>query len=229
MDNKLHSFGYEFEPSKYSPPLGYSGLKTIIPNQPAKRFFDVKVLHVPTYDGRFYHQTLITRHEFSPVEEFQVCLGELRLESFQGENLWMFSYGGTLVTTIEKDDLICEISSDAPLFEIKDDPGSVDRVIADEILEMLALLEPKLGIDQDELYDRLSSFSPYKVFLSCLVSLQNRFASASSSNRRDRFHHAENKLHKDIKIIQDTDGWEGDSPSLEELLTSQIENQSRKS
>ena len=225
MDNKLHSFGYEFEPSKYSPPVGYSGLRTIISSQPTKRFFDVKALHVPTFDGRYYHQTKVTRHELSPVETFQVCLGELRLESYQGESLWLFSYGGTFRTKIEKDDLICEFSSNAPLFEIKDDPGSVDRVIADEIMEILALEEPKLGIHQDELYSRLASFSPYQVFLTCLVSLQNRVESTPTSIRRERYHRVVNKLNKDVKTIKDSDGWDGQSPDLDELLSSQTENQ----
>lgn len=226
MDNKLHSFGYEFEPSKYSPPLGYSGLRTIISSQQTERYFDVKVLHVPTFDGRLYHQTQISRHEFSPVETFQVCLGELRLESYQGESLWIFSYGGLLRTTIEKDDLICELTSDAPLFEIKDDPGAVDRDIADEIMEMLALEKPKLGLHQDELYSRLASFSPHQVFLACLVSLQNRVDSVPTNIRRERYYHVAHELRKAFTTIKDTDGWDGHSPDLAELLSSHAENKS---
>lgn len=225
MDNVLHSFGYEFDPSKYSPPLGHSRLRVIISSQPTTRFFDVKALHVPTFDGRFFHQTKVTRHEFTPVETFQVCLGEMRLESYQGESLRVFSFGGSLRTTIKNDDLICEFTSNAPLFEMKDDPGSVDRLIADELIELIALDEPKLGIDQDELFARLARFSPYQVFLACLVSLQNRVDSAPTSMRRDRFHHLAHELHKAINTIKETDGWDGHSPNLDELLSNPTENQ----
>jgi hypothetical protein len=225
MDDKLHSFGYEFEPSKYSPPIGHSGLKTIISSQPTNRFFDVKELHIPTFDGKYYHQTQVSRHELSPVESFQVCLGELRLKSYQGESLWVFSYGGKLRTRIAKDDLICELTSNAPLFEIKDDPGAVSRVIADEIMEMLALEEPELDFHQDEIYSRLARFSPYQVFIACLVSLQNRVDSTPTNLRRERYHHVANELHKVIKTIKDTDGWEEHPPSLAELLSSHADKQ----
>lgn len=225
MDTKLHSFGYEFDPSKYTPPLGYSRLSIVISSQPTKRFFDVKAMHVPTFDGHYYHQTQVTRHGLSPDETLQVCLGELRLESYQGESLWVFSYGGVLRTKIEKDELICELSSSAPLFEIKDSPESVSRFIADEILDMLALVEPKLNIQQDELYSRLASFDPYQVFLTCLVSLQNRIENTPASLHREKYHRVVNELHKVSKIIKNNDDWDGRSPTLEVLLSGQTENE----
>jgi hypothetical protein len=225
MDYVLRSLGYEFNQSKYSPPLGYSGLRVIISSQPTKRLFDVKALHIPTFDDRFFHQTKVTRHEFSPVETFKVCLGEMRLESYQGESLRVFSFGGSLRTSIEMDDLICELNSNAPFFEIKDEPGSVDRLIADEVIEMIALDEPKLGINQDELYARLARFSPYQVFLACLVSLQNRVDSTPTSMHRDRYYRFAHKLHKAFNTIKETDGWDGHSPDLDELLSNHLEKE----
>ena len=84
MDAKLTSIGYEFEPSRYSPGLGYSRLRVVISGKPTQRFFDVKLLRIPTFDGRFLRQTQVTRHELEPNETFQVCLGELRLETLPG-------------------------------------------------------------------------------------------------------------------------------------------------
>lgn len=134
--------------------------------------------------------------------------------------MWVFSYGGLLRTKIEKDDLVCELTSNVPLFEIKDDSGAVERVIPDEIMEMLALEEPKLGIHQDELYSRLARFSPYQVFLACLVSLQNRVDSFPTNIRRERYYHVAHELNKVIKTIKDNEGWDGHSPDLAELLSS---------
>ncbi len=87
MDAKLASYGYEFEASKYSPGLGYSRLRLVISGRPTQRFFDVKTLHIPTFDGRFYHQTQVTRHELKPKEMFQMCIGQLSLEFISGRKI----------------------------------------------------------------------------------------------------------------------------------------------
>ncbi len=102
MDDRLTTLGYEFLPSKYSPGLGFSGLRVVISGKPTQRFYDVKTLHVPTFDGRFYHQTKITRHELETEETFQVCLGKMSLESFRGEQLRAFSFGGIITRSNRK-------------------------------------------------------------------------------------------------------------------------------
>ena len=136
MDDRLTTLGYEFLPSKYSPDLGFSGLRVLISGKPTQRFYDVKALHVPTFDSRFYHQTQITRHELETEETFQVCLGELSLESFKGEHLRAFSFGGILHAQIEKGELLLEFTTGAPLFKLKDEPGTVGGgLLADEITD----------------------------------------------------------------------------------------------
>jgi hypothetical protein len=220
MDAKLNSIGYIFEPTKYSPALGFSLLKIVISGQPTQRFFDVKLLHIPTFDGRFLHQTQISRHELEPKETFQVCLGELRMETYQGESLIAFSLGGMLQVSVEMGDLYCEFSSNAPILKVGEDPDSVSGVIADEIMDLLAENESNLAGHEDELYARLSKFDPYTIFLACLVSLQKRADSTPLAVRRERFHKVSANIKRAIQTVIDTDGWDGHSPSLEELLSS---------
>jgi hypothetical protein len=219
MDAELNSIGYIFKPSKYSPALGYSRLKTVISGKPTQRFFDVKLMQISTFDGLSFHQTKITRHELEPSETFQVCLGEWRLETYQGESLLGFSLGGNLRVAVEMGDLYCDFTSNAPIFMEQDDPDSVSGVIADEIEDLVAENESKLAGHEDELYARLSHFDPYQVFLSCLVSLKKRADSVPLEVRRERFHKVSASINRAIQIVRDTDGWDGNSSSLEELLS----------
>ena len=218
MDTKLSSIGYDFEPSKYSPGLGYSRLKIIITSQPAQRFFDVKALHVPTFDGKLYHHTRITRHELEPVESFQLCLGELRLVSHREEILRAFSFGGFLRAAVEMGDLFCDITSTAPILKLKDDPKLGGGVVVDELMEFLAEKQARMAGHEHELYSRLARVEPYSLFLSCLVSLQQRADSMPVHLRRDKYHKLVSQLHRAIKIVRECDGWDGHSPSLDDLL-----------
>lgn len=220
MDAILSSIGYDLKPSKYSPSLGFSRLRILISENPTQRFFDVKQLSIPTFDGRFFHHTRITRHELAPTESFQASVGELRLETHQGEIMRVFSLGGNLRASVEMGDLFCEYTSNAPILKVDDDPNSVNRVIADEIVDLLAENETRLVGHEDELYTRLSKFDPYTIFLSCLVSLQALVDNVPIGVRRERFHKASANIQRAIQIVRETDGWDGHSPSLEELLLS---------
>jgi hypothetical protein len=219
MDSKLAAFGYGLEPSKYSPGLGYSRFKAVISGWPTGRFFDAKKLRIPTFDGRFYHNTQISRHELRPKETFQVCLGELVLESYQGESLRVFSFGGLLVATIERDDLICELTSNAPIFKLQDDPAKVGNVVVEEVMDLLAEKQVGLAGHADELYARLAKFDPYQVFLSCLVSLQKRVDDVPLHLRHDRYQKVASSVKHAAQIVRDTDGWDGHSSGLEDLIS----------
>lgn len=219
MDAKLASYGYEFEASKYSPALGYSGLRLLISGRPTQRFFDVKTLHIPTFDGRFYHQTQVTRHELEPKEMFKVCIGQLSLETYQGDHLRAFSFGGLLQAAVEQDDLVCELNSSAPIFKLQDDPGMVGYVIVEEIMELLAEKQTGLARHEDELYSRLGKFEPYQLFLACIVSLEKHAESYPVNLRRENYHKLVSALHRAINIVKETDGWDGRSPSIDDLLS----------
>jgi hypothetical protein len=210
--------GYDFAPSKYTPSLGYSRLQVLISGRPKERFFDVKTLHVPTIDGRFFHQTQISRHELEPNKAYQVCLGQISLNSFQGESMRAFSFGGMLKTSLESDDLLCELTSSAPLFKLREDPKVVGGVVADEIMDLLAENLSKMAGQENELYSRLAKYDPYQVFLACLVSLQKRADSVPTNLRRERYQKVVSELHHAAQTVQKNDGWDGRSPSLEDLL-----------
>ncbi len=219
MDARLNSIGYVFESSKYNPALGYSQLKVRISGKPTQRFFDVKLLSVPTFDGRFFRHTHITRHELAPTETFKACIGELGMETYQGETLRGFSFGGNLRASVEMGDLFCELTSNAPIFMLQNEPVSVSEVIASEIMDFLAQDAVKLAGHEDELYKRLSNFEPYQLFLSCLVSLKKRVEAVPMAQRREGYHKLVSNLNRAIQIVHDADGWDGNSPSLEDLFS----------
>jgi hypothetical protein len=220
IDTSFSLIGYQFDPSRYSPGLGYSRLRIAISGQPTQRLFDVKTLYVPTFDGRFYHQTRVSRHELALDEIFKVCIGQMSAETYQGESLRAFSFGGTLRNSIHEGELYCELISTAPIFKLQENPIEVGGVVADEIVDLLAENQTKLVGHGDELYSRLAKYDPYQVFLASIVSLQKRSESIPANLRRANYRKVVSAIQEAIKTIRNTDGWNGQSLSLEELLAS---------
>jgi hypothetical protein len=218
MDKELLTFGYKLEPTRYKPQLGYARLKAAIAGKPTQRYFDAKLLRIPTFDGRFTHQTQITRHGLTPQETLQVCLGWITLEGYQGDPQQFFSFGGVLKTLVEDDYRCCEFASNAPIFKRRENPGAIGHVLVDEIVEILAEIASKLSQHEDEVNARMAAIQPYEVFLSCLVTLQKRLSGVPAHLRREKFQQANAEVQKIIHILRTTDGWDGCSPTLEELL-----------
>lgn len=218
MDANLHTTGYRFAPSRYSPPLGYSRLEVIISARPSQRYFDVKALRLPTFDGRYFHQTQVTRHELSSAENLQVCLGPLSLEPYTGEALRAFSFGGVLQIRVEEGDLVCELTSTAPIFKLRSDPEITGSLIAEELLDLLAEKQARLAGHEDELYSRLARIDPYQAFLASMVSLQKRLEGFPTNMRREKFHKISAEIQKAMQIVQHADGWDGKSPGLDDLV-----------
>ncbi len=218
MDARLLSIGYDFGPSRYSPPMGFSELKVIISGKPAQRFFDVKALHAPTFDGKYYHETKVYRHELSPNEDFQVCLGMIQLESFKGECLRAFSFGGTLHTSVVREGLYCDLTTDAPIFKLRDEPGA-GYLLVEELMDVMASKQIGTPGHENEQYGRLAKYTPYQVFKACLVSLQQRGEAVPPGLRRERFKKVAFQVKQGYEILKKTDGWDGSGPSLEELIS----------
>jgi hypothetical protein len=222
MDKQILTLGYELVPTKYLPQLGYSRLRTIISGHPSQRYFDVKQVSLPTFDGRNYHQTRITRHELASKETFQVCLGRLSLANYQGEELHGFSFGGAVQTAVVAEGLYCDFTSNAPIFMLQDNPVTVSGVLVDEIIDLLAEKEARLARHEDELYSRLSKFEPYTVFLACLVTLRKRLESLPAQLRGENFRKTNSVVQKVIRIVQSTDGWDGHADTLDDLLVGEV-------
>ncbi len=219
MDAQLSSVGYFFEPSKYAPGIGYCRLDALISDKPTQRFFDVKSMRIPMFDGRFFNHLNVTRHGLDTLASIAVCIGEIILVSHQGEHLRAFTFGGSLKPSIENGELCCQLSSSAPLFKLQADPGSLSAVIADEIVDLIAEKGKKIAGSDDNIYARLSKVEPYALFLASIVSLQQRAESIPVAHRREGYHKATTNLKRVIQTLHDTDGWDGTSPSLEDLLT----------
>jgi hypothetical protein len=115
-------------------------------------------------------------------------------------------------------ELYCDLTSSAPILKLQDSPGAVGGALVDEVIDLLAEIKPKLAGHDDEFYSRLSRFEPYAVFLSCLFTLKKRFAGVPSNLRNEKFRKANTQIEKAVQIVQKTDGWDGRSPALEELL-----------
>lgn len=142
------------------------------------------------------------------------------METHRGEHLRAFSFGGSLNVKTDRDDLYCELTSAAPIFKLQEDPNSGGGVIAEELLDLLAEIEITLPGHEDELFSRLAKVEPYPLFLACIISMQKRADSVPLHLRRDRYQKAAANLRRAIKTVRDTDGWDGHSPSLQDLLTS---------
>ena len=152
------------------------------------------------------------------MENLRVCLGSLSLEPYSGEALRAFSFGGVLQIRLEEGDLICELTSTAPIFKLRSDPAIAGGLIAEELLDLLAEKQAKLAGHEDELYSRLARIDPYQAFLASMVSLRKRLEGFPANLRREKFHRVSAELQKAMQIVQQTDGWDGKSPGLDDIL-----------
>jgi hypothetical protein len=217
-DQDVLSLGYAFDPTRYNPRIGYCRVRALIPNQPAQRYFDVRKLHVPTFDGWDFKQIQVSRHEPEMQHKFHVSLGHLILESFDGKKVEAFCFGGQLQTRVDREGLFCELTSNAPIIKQQDVPGSVATILVDEIIQFIASLEPQLSGHEDEFHSRLAKFEPYSIFLSCLISLKKRLDSVPKNMQRESYRKTCAVLQQVTQILQTQDGWDGRSPTLEELV-----------
>jgi hypothetical protein len=226
MDQKPPALGYEFAPCRYGPHVGYARLRVVLSASPSGRYFDVRALHLPTFDGRSLHQTEIVSHPAAAPEALPVCLGPLSLESHRGEMLHAFSFGGALHTLPAGPEtpaeILVELSSSAPLIRLPDDPAGdpadISSLFVEEVLAMLAEKQAGLAGHEEELYARLAACDPYRVFLSCLVSLEERVERVPPHLQLEGHAQVKTGLHKAIQAVRSADGWDGRAPRLEELL-----------
>jgi hypothetical protein len=86
-------------------------------------------------------------------------------------------------------------------------------------MDLLAEKQVSLAGHEDELYARLAKHDPYQVFLSSLVSLQKRVDNIPQHLRHDRYHKVASSVKHAAQIVRDTDGWDGHSPGLEDLIS----------
>jgi hypothetical protein len=135
-----------------------------------------------------------------------------------GETMRLFSFGGKVEAFIEMGDVCCVYTSNAPLFNLENEPVTPGGVLADEVIDLLAEAEVKYAHHEDDLYLSLAKYDPYQLFLACLVSLRNRAEGIQSSRRREGYHTIVTNINQAVQIVQNTDGWDGHSPSLEDLV-----------
>jgi hypothetical protein len=218
LDNDLLTQGYKLTPTKYTPSIGYSRLQALISGQATQRFYDIKRIHLPTYHNRIFKNIKITRHEMEPTENFEVCIGRFSLDTYQGDVLQGFTFGGTTRVSIQNGDLYCDFTSTAPIYTLHASSINTNSLLIDEIVEMLAEKKARLGGSEDELYARLAGCDAYTIFLGCLSSLHNKLASAPSSMHKGNYPKALSQLEHVIQLVCKTDGWNGTTPTLDDLL-----------
>ena len=211
-------FGYRFSPSKYSPPIGYSGLEIWISTHDRGGYFDVKYLDLPTYEGSLFRLRQISRHG-EESSALHVCPGEIKLLSHKGDEIHGFTFGGTLSLSTENDYRKCVLNSTAPILRFGDDPTSAGAILVDEIIDLISEAEVKWGSKEGQFYEKMANLPPYDVFLGSLISLQAQADSVPSSLRTEKYRKVVSTLKKCIQTVKQVDGWDGTAQSLSELLS----------
>lgn len=167
--------GYIFYRSRYNPAIGHEKLDVLLASAPTGRVFDAVVLSLRVFeDGQATPIALSIVYNAKTAErQYRVAPGRFWLYDFSGHAIEGFSFGGLLTTSNQNGQTLCRFESNAPLFELDADAYDVERVFVDTLEAIAGILRAEWHDSGDvEWLSNLAAVDPFRLFASCLVSLQ---------------------------------------------------------
>lgn len=207
--------GLIFHPSRYDPPLGYTGFDVELRDEPSERYFDARRVSFPTEeDGALKRQT--AEHPWNQAPDLRFSAGRIRLDAHDGDHMELFGFGGMATITTNGNVTTCRVATPAPLLPLTDDPNDPLAVLESELEVMLAQRRAQWGADEYTHLDRWGHVEPMTLFASVLVALERRLQALAGVETDAR---AALRLARGIReIVERAGDWPSNAPGWEELL-----------
>lgn len=209
--------GLIFQPSAYSPPVGYAGFNIELTDHPAPRYFDARRALFPVEDGGVMRLQAV-EHPWNGPAELRFAIGRIRLDAHDGDHEEIYGFGGVATVTAAGAATVCQVTSTAPFLPLNDDPHSAVAALESELEVILARSRAGWGSDEYAHLDRLSHIDPLLLFASSLAAVERRLAPMVE-------HQGEESLRgawRMARAMRERLAWAGDWPEtvrpLEELL-----------
>lgn len=213
----LEHDGYLFLPSKYTPPVGHTGLDVFLTPHPAERAFDTAqvVLQVEDY-GRARRMTI--NYAANVPDTMHVAPGQLALRAHGGDSFMALTFGGRVTFRTDEQYRTCQLRSTAPIFYMGEEGHELTGLMAAQMAVLMARTEAELRIEESELTGLLSLVDPLHLMAVALNEIQDYVNALPREIRYERYHGESVALTRVIRILQEAGEWPAYVPSLVELL-----------
>jgi hypothetical protein len=213
--------GYFFHPDADSLTFGYPRVDIYLTGQPVERYFDAHKAIFPVAGGNGLLEMSVTHPWLSigPPGPVHICAGRFHLFEPDGDTHYGFSLGGDLAIQVGEQMTVCTLTSDAPIFNLQDNPDLPGVLLADEFEALLARRRAAWGDNDAGYADRLASLDPLDLFIACLNYLEQDLHSLPSSVRsRPRYQKISHALVAGRQAVETGQRRPGPALHLEELL-----------
>lgn len=208
--------GFVFYPPANSQAAGHPQLDINLYETPTGEHFDPHTLNIMVNDPLKGIQRLTLYHPVD-VTDYQVCLGRIILVNFVNKAIEGFSFGGSLQIQNYSDRSLCQLTSNAPIFDLGQFAEDEMELVCQYEAE-LARLRATWQSEDLEFEQRLAAFDPKTLFLALTVSVQQRMHQLPASSRNDRYWQMMHTITSAIRFVEPDGQLPSDSSALAALL-----------
>lgn len=214
--------GYVFLPSKYTPPVGHTGIDVFLTPHPGERAFDTAqiVLQVEEY-GRA--RSTVVNYATSVPDTMHVAPGQMALRAHDGDSFMVLTFGGSLTFETSQAYRTCHVRSSAPVFYMGEEGHALTGLMAAQMAVLMARIEAELRLEESELTGLLSSVDPLLLMATALSEIQAYVNGLPNAVRHEQYYSESVTLTHVIRVLRDTGDWPARIPSLLELAQSAVD------
>lgn len=210
--------GYFFRPSRYSPPIGHTGLDIELIETRAHRADCICSATFPAAASRPTERTFHDmRDEDGESETVRVCAGGFRLRAANGDVIYGYSFGGRLAIHPEPACTHCTLESPAPIFDLAFGPSSTRVFLYSEVMALLARQRARWSNDGD-FCRRLIAAEPFALYVAIMANLESYLRRFAGSPWTGEYRKGANAVRRSIATLRAAGDWPLRPPRLEDLL-----------
>lgn len=212
----LEQQGYHFHPHHYSFPLGHPQLDFDLLAKPGERSFNLKLVHIRIWEDGDLRQEALS-HLVRQPGKLQVFPGRFWLETYDGQRINGFCFGGELQIIHFSDFTRCHLTSPAPIGSLSGKADSPQTILFDELAALVA--KERAGAKNDEVLARkLANADPFQLFVASLAALDARAKKLAATAKTQQYRQLASLVSKAIQAIKEAGEWPDSVPDLEKLL-----------
>jgi hypothetical protein len=211
----LEQQGFYYHPHKPSIPIGHPQLDFDLLAQPGNRSYNLKFAKFQIWDNDNLRYETLSNLTREPAG-LQVSPGRFSLQTFDGQVLNGFSFGGRLELVHFPDFTRYHLTSTAPIGNLSDDPGSPQVIIIGELAALAA--RKRAGTTQELLARNLAAADPFQLFVASLAALDTRAKKLAAAAKTQQYRQMARLVNNAVQALKEAGEWPDPVPNLETLL-----------
>jgi hypothetical protein len=146
-----------------------------------------------------------------------VCAGRFRLYETDGDEHQGFSLGGELEISQDENWVSCRLTSNAPIYNLQEDPTYSNQWLVEEIEGILARRMASYGENEVVYLDRLQTVDPFDLFIAALEFVKQEIKVLSPA-ARDSYQVQYDHVKHIIHILETAGVWPNVPPLINDIL-----------